>query len=195
MSKWALICICILTSCFVEKVWIFVLRAMTFVVLLCWVAGVLSWCASARLVYGPDRGQDILLLLVTNCGYRGNHELWLLWCASCCVVSTLWRSKHYTCPLNKFIWAFKVVKLFLKDAVHQKRELWINILLVDTNDHNFSLWEVTGCEGISPLRECVLFWMPSSEPTGKYVRKWSTRRASGNERDKLQTKKKTEERK
>jgi hypothetical protein len=37
--------------CFLEKVWIFVLRTMTFVVLLSWVAGVLSWCASARLVW------------------------------------------------------------------------------------------------------------------------------------------------
>jgi hypothetical protein len=33
-SKSALICICILKSCFLEKVWIFVLRAMTFVVLI-----------------------------------------------------------------------------------------------------------------------------------------------------------------
>jgi hypothetical protein len=66
-SKSALICICILKSCFLEKVWIFVLRAMTFVVHLSWVVGVLSWCASARLVFGPDIGQDILFVLEFEC--------------------------------------------------------------------------------------------------------------------------------
>jgi hypothetical protein len=74
-SKSALMCICILKACFLEKAWIFVLRGMTSVVLLRWVVGVLSWSASARLLFGPDIGQDILLLFVLECECRTSVSL------------------------------------------------------------------------------------------------------------------------
>jgi hypothetical protein len=41
-----------------------------------------------------------------------------------CVLLHYDSSKHCTCPLNNFIHAFKVVKPFLKQAVHDKTQLY-----------------------------------------------------------------------
>jgi hypothetical protein len=83
-TKSVLGCICILESCFPEKVWIFVLGAMTFVVVLGLGIGALSWCVSAKLAFGLDRDQDIWLLSILVFVYY-----WLWQVGSLCVL--LWK--------------------------------------------------------------------------------------------------------
>jgi hypothetical protein len=70
MSKSVLGYICILESCFPVKVWIIVLGAKTFVVLLCLGVGTLSLCVSAKLVFGLGRVFDFSLywyLYIVDC--------------------------------------------------------------------------------------------------------------------------------
>jgi hypothetical protein len=83
-SKSVLGYICIQESCFPVKVWIFVLGAKTFVVLLSLGFGALSWCISAKLAFSLGRDPDIWLLSVLVFVYY-----WLWQVGSSCIL--LWK--------------------------------------------------------------------------------------------------------
>jgi hypothetical protein len=74
-----------LESCFLVKVWIFVLGAKTFVVLLGLGVGVLSWCVSAKSAFDLGGDPDIWLLSVLVFVYY-----WLWQVGSSCVVNVIW---------------------------------------------------------------------------------------------------------